>query len=308
MTVLVTGVYGFIGFSVAKKLLEQGHTVIGLERLSNAISEKKPRQAILEKQKNFKVFDIDLTNFQATKNLLIPLKFDTIVHLAGQYSKAYSEEIMLRFIDGNVRTWMHLMHIAYMKGIKRVVYASSTFVPPTGITTSMYGATLMFREIASPTYNKMGIETVAIRYSTTYGPYMRADSPAAQVMSKIYKKRPINAEGGGFGNAYSWVYIDDAVEITLRSLTYSLPTQHVCVTACANDTARDLETCTHLIEQYSGIPAIIQGTYPPIGIQKKPHAQLEELQTILQYNPAITLPEGIKDYVSWYLKTGKEYY
>ena len=305
MKILVTGVYGFIGFSVARKLLDMGHEVIGLERITNSKSEKTERIKLLEGRLGFSVYDIDLSNFKKTKELLMSIDFDIILHLAGQYSVPYSEDAVLNFVDGNIRSWVHIMHITHIKGVKRVVYASSTHVPENEEQKNMDGETLKYREMASRTNNGMGIQTVAIRYSTTYGPYMRADSPQAQIMKLVYHHKEINLESGAFGGAYSWVHISDAVEITIRALFCELKSDHVKVTAVANEEAQSLRRCVELIEEYSGKKAITKGRYPNIPEGRKPEKQLAELKEQLDYIPRIDSRTGIKEYVDWYLAEKK---
>lgn len=301
MKILVTGVYGFIGFSVARRLLDLGHEVIGIERITNSKSEKTERIKLLEGRAGFTVYDIDLSNFKKTKELLMHLDFDRVLHLAGQYSVPYSEDAVLSFVDGNIKSWVHIMHIAYLKGVNRVVYASSTHVPENEEPTNMYGASLKFREIASRTYNGMGIQTVAIRYSTTYGPYMRADSPQAQIMKLIYHQKEINLESGAFGGAYSWIHITDAVEITIRALLNELKSYHVRLTAVANEEAQCLRRCVELVEEYTGKKALAKGKYPDIMEGTKPEKQLAEIKEELDYVPQIDSRTGIKEYVEWYL-------
>lgn len=305
MKILVTGVYGFIGFSVARRLLDLGHEVIGIERITNSKSEKTERIKLLEGRAGFTVYDSDLSNFNKTKELLMALDFDLVLHLAGQYSVPYSEDAVLSFVDGNVRSWVHIMHIAHLKKIKRVVYASSTHVPESEDPANMYGATLKFREIASRTYNGMGIQTVAIRYSTTYGPYMRADSPQAQIMKLVYHQKEINLESGAFSGAYSWVHISDAVEITIRALLNEVKTDHVIVTAVANEESQSLRRCLQLVEEYSGKKAVTKGNYPEIPDGRKPEKQLAELKEQFGYVPQVDARTGIKEYVDWYLSEGK---
>lgn len=305
MKVLVTGVYGFIGFSTAKRLLEMGHEVVGVERISNSVSEKNERIRLLKDQPGFSVCDLDMSDFNATKNTLMKLDFDLVLHLAGQYSKPYSEETMIRFVDGNVRTWVHLMHIAQLKKIPRVVYASSTHVPLTGYPTNMYGATLAFRDIASKTYNAMGVKTVAIRYSTTYGPYMRDDSPPAQIMKKIHKKKQIDLESGAFGGSYAWVNIADAVEITIRALFNDLDTDHVQITALANEAPQNLGTCIDLVEKFSGLKAVTKGVRPSLPEPKIPQAQLDLIKDTFGFVPKVGIVEGMREYVAWYMQAAK---
>lgn len=308
MKVLVTGVYGFIGFSVARRLLELGHEVIGIERITNSKSEKSARIKILYGQPGFSVYDLDLSDFEATKKTLMSLDFDLILHLAGQYSKKYSEDVMLSFIDGNIRSWTHIMHIALLKKIPRVVYATSVNVPLFGYPKHMYGATLMFREIASKTYNNMGIKTVAIRYGTTYGPYMRADSPPAVAMAKIYKNKIVDLNEKPFLSLYELVYIDDAVELTIRALFYKTDKDHIQITAVSNEPPQTLITVAKLIEEFSDIEFKIKGSPLKIEKGKLPEKQLEEMKKIFDFVPKVNFINGMKTYVSWYLKEGYKDY
>lgn len=307
MKVLVTGCYGFIGYSVTHALLNQGHSVIGVDRVANAISEKGPRIASLKKAKGFTFLDADLSAFGPMRAALLKADFDSIVHLAGQYSKPYTEDVMIRYLEGNVLGWTYLMHVAHLKGIRRVVYASSTHVPAVGEPTNLYGATLKYREIASPTFNGMGIETVAIRYSMTYGPYMRADSPPAQIMRKLHKGQEINVDGEQFRYGYAWIYIDDAVELTIRALTAELPTPHVTLTAVADDYAQDLGTCVRNLEKATGIKANIKGKYQTVPAHK-PEAEIEANWHALKYRPTVKAEEGLKRYGEWYLTEGHKWY
>lgn len=308
MRVLVTGVYGFIGFSVARRLLELGHEVIGIERISNSISEKEARIKILHGQPGFSVYDLDLSDFEATKKLLMTINFHAVLHLAGQYSKPYTEETMLRFIDGNIRTWTHIMHIAHLKKILRVVYATSTHVPLSGYPTNMYGATLMFREIASKTYNNMGIKTVSIRYATTYGPYMRIDSPPAVAMATIYKNKIIDLNEKPFTGLYELVHIDDAVELTIKALFHKIDKDHTQITAVSNEPPQTLITGAKLIKEFSGINFKIKGTPSKTERTTLPEVQLTEMKEIFDFIPKVNFRDGMKTYVDWYMKEGyKEY-
>jgi len=299
MTVLVTGCFGFIGFSVSKRLLELGHKVIGVDKVSNAVSEKAARIAILKKQPNFNFLDLDLSELGPIRAALLKLDFDYVIHLAGQYSKTYTEEVMVRYLQGNVLTWTYLMHIAHLKNIKRVVYASSTHVPSSGKPTNLYGATLAYREIAAPTFNLMGVETVAIRYSMTYGPYMREDSPPAQVLKYVRAGKIVDLNDDRYTFPYSWVYIDDAVTMTILALTAKLPESHVTLTAVADDRVQTLADCVRYIQEFGKFSVKLSGPTSDYNSFAKPQKELDEIKNILDYVPAVDAREGMRRYLEW---------
>jgi UDP-glucuronate 4-epimerase len=301
-TVLITGVYGFIGFSVALRLLKEGAIVYGIDKVEDAISPKKPRIQALTKFPNFHFHDVNLTNFEQTRTLLSMLRFDHIIHLAGQYSVTYNTKNMLSFIDGNVRSYMHIMDCAQKKGINRVLYASSTYVTD-NIPTSLYGATLEFRERAANVYSStFGIETVGLRFGSTYGPYVRPDTGIYIIAKKLWEGEPINVESGGFNRKVSFLYIGDAVEVILRLLDSPLPRKYNIFTLIANDQPRDLGEILTLLEKYGGKEAKRIGAYSPEPSRDACRDKIDPLRAVINYVPQTPLEEGMKKFVEWFGK------
>jgi UDP-glucuronate 4-epimerase len=301
--VLITGCYGFIGYSVAVHLLKQGHTVYGLDKVQEAISPKSVRIQNLSKFTNFHFHDVNLINFEQTKTLLNMIDFDHVIHMAGQYSVAYSSSSMLSFIDGNIRSWMHVMDCAKKKKIKRVIYASSTFVQDGMIPTSMYGATLEFRERAANVYSaSFDMETVGLRFGSTYGPYIRPDVGIYIISNKLWDGIPINVEEGGFKYKSGFLYIADAVEVVVRLLDKPLPQKHNVFTVVANDRVRDLGEILELIEKYSGKQSNRVGTYTQLEPGYIPTERMLPLKDVINYMPHTTIEEGVKKFAEWFGK------
>src|SRR6266536_936297 len=128
MDIFIIGVVGFIGHATAMRLLRDGHTVYGIDKPRDLRADKGPRLDELERQEMFNLVHADLANYDEARAAIINLPFDVMIHLAGQYSVGYSSKNLQAFIDGNLRSYLHVMDIAREKGIKRVIYASSTFV------------------------------------------------------------------------------------------------------------------------------------------------------------------------------------
>ena len=114
-TVLITGVYGFLGYSTAVRLLERGNKVIGLDRTTNAKSEKSPRIQNLAKYPNFKFYDVDLSNFNEVKVLFDFLQFDRIMHFAAQYAVKHTTESMQSYIKSNIAAYANLIELTRLK-------------------------------------------------------------------------------------------------------------------------------------------------------------------------------------------------
>ena len=302
MKVLITGVYGFIGYSIAVRLMKQGHSVIGIDKVRDAKSEKSARVQNLAKFPEFQFHDVNLSNFEQTRTLFNLLAFDTIIHLAGQYAVAYNTPAMLSFSDGNLRSWLHVMDCAKTKGIGRVIYASSTFVEDNVLPANMYGATLEFRERAANVYSsQFGMETVGLRFGSTYGPYMRADVGIYSLAKKLFRGETINVTEGGFNYAVNFLYIADACEVMARLLEKPLARKHnVFTLVSAKDRLRDLGEILKLMESMSGRQAKTVGGWPLVPEGFPDPAKFALLTDAINYVPHTKMEEGLAKFIEWF--------
>jgi len=300
MKILITGAFGFIGYSVAVRLLKQGHTVIGIDKAQDRRGDKGAREENLAKFENFKFCDCNLSNYEQTRTLLSMLDFDAVMHFAGQYSVALTPISLQAFIDGNLRSFLHVMQCAQEKGIKRVIYASSTFVQDGVIPTSMYGATLEFRERSAGVYSALGMETVGLRFGSTYGPYIRPDVGMYIIAKKLLSGTPINTAEGGFRYNTGMLYIADAVECVVRLLDAPLEQKHNVFTLVANEPVVSLTHILSLMENFTGITA--KRTADPVQIERgyTPTERLAPLQQAIGYMPHTTIEEGTRKFMDWF--------
>ena len=168
MKIIITGVAGFIGFNLAKKLLQKKNTIYGIDNLDNyySVSYKKKRLKELKKFKNFyfKKIDIIKINKKHFKNI----KIDTVVHLAAQAGVRYSFNRPAKYIDTNIIGFLNLIKFSNQKKIKKILYASSS---------SVYGDSINFPLKESENLNPKNI----------YGISKKINEKTAELYSKIYK-------------------------------------------------------------------------------------------------------------------------
>lgn len=302
MRVLVTGCYGFLGASLCVRLLNEGHTVYGIDKVRQAVSEKTLRIKHLQTFPKFEHYDINLIDYEKTRQLLDLLEFDSVVHLAGQYSAGYTTGALHAFIDGNIRSWCNVMDaVSVRPGIRpRVLYASSTFVQPGyPLPKSMYGATLEFRERAAMVYAHMGMETVGMRFGGTYGPHMRPDTGPYIIGRKLLTGKAIDGAQGGFNHTSGMIYIDDAVEVMMRLLVVPLENTHNVFTLVANEPVRALGTVLKIMERTTGIAPVLSAPVREVAPGYTPTDRLKPLADLIGYMPSTPLEIGIPKFICW---------
>ena len=221
MNILLTGSAGFIGFHLAKLLLNNNHKVIGLDNLckSYGIKYKKERLGILKKYKNFKFYKKDLKNINQVKEK----KIDFIIHLAAQAGVRLSQNNPELFINDNILSTVKLFEFAKTKKIKNVFYASSSSVygncnkypshekMNTNKPLSIYGITKSCNEDLAYYYNFVyGINTIGFRFFTVYGPYGRPDMSIGIFFKALFNKGKIFLFNKG-NNFRDYTYVDDIV-------------------------------------------------------------------------------------------------
>jgi UDP-glucuronate 4-epimerase len=221
MKILLTGSVGFIGFHLAKKLLDNNHKVTGIDNLckSYGVKYKKQRLDILKKYKNFKFYKKDIKNI----NLIKEKKIDFIIHLAAQAGVRLSQNNPEIFINDNILATVKLFEFAKIKKIKNIFYASSSSVYGNcnkypsyeklnvNKPLSIYGITKSCNEDLAYYYNFVyGINSIGFRFFTVYGPLGRPDMSIGIFFSKILKGEKIDLFNKG-ENYRDYTYIDDIV-------------------------------------------------------------------------------------------------
>ena len=235
MTILVTGNAGFIGFHTAKKLLERGDSVVGIDNLNKYydVNLKKSRLKILEKialknKAKYKFIKGDLANENVLKKSFAKYKFERIIHLAAQAGVRYSLSNPHTYIRSNVLGFINILELCRHKNIKHLTYASTssvyganTQVPfkeksLTDHPLQLYAATKKANELMAHSYSHLyKIPTSGLRFFTVYGPWGRPDMALFLFTKNILRNKPINLFNKG-NHSRDFTYIDDIVESIIK--------------------------------------------------------------------------------------------
>ncbi len=228
--ILVTGAAGFIGFHLARRLLDRGDRVFGLDNLNDYydVKLKQDRLAQLEGHERFQFERIDLADRAATVKLFEREPFDAVVHLAAQAGVRYSLTHPHAYIDANLVGFMNILEGCRHHRVKHLVYASSSSVyggntrMPFSVhdnvdhPVSLYAATKKANELMAHTYSHLyGLPTTGLRFFTVYGPWGRPDMALYLFTKAILEGRPIDVFNHGRMQR-DFTYIDDIIEGVVR--------------------------------------------------------------------------------------------
>ena len=245
MKILVTGTAGFIGFHVARKLLERGDEVVGIDNINDYydvnlkygrleelgihkehIEEKKSVISIKYPQHQF--IKLDLADRTGMETLFKKEKFDAVCHLAAQAGVRYSLENPHAYIDSNIVGFMNILEGCRHHGVKNLAYASSSSVyglntsqpfkttDKTEHQVSLYASTKKANEMMAHTYAHLyDIHTTGLRFFTVYGPWGRPDMAPMLFTDAILNHRAIKVFNNG-KMSRDFTYIDDIVDGVIK--------------------------------------------------------------------------------------------
>ena len=228
--ILVTGVAGFIGHALAKRLLADGRAVVGLDNLNDyySVQLKRDRLAELLPHPNFTFVQEDLANREAMTKLFAAHRFDVVVNLAAQAGVRYSLVNPASYVDSNLVGFGNILEGCRNTGVKHLVFASSSSVY--GANTkmpfsehdnvdhpvSLYAASKKAGELMAHTYSHLfGLPCTGLRFFTVYGPWGRPDMALFLFTKAIVDGQPIKVFNQGRMER-DFTYIDDIVEGVVR--------------------------------------------------------------------------------------------
>ncbi len=330
MKILVTGAAGFIGMFTAKRLLERGDTVVGLDNFNDyyEVSLKEARAAILDGYENFEMARVDLADRAAMESLFENEGFDRVVHLGAQAGVRYSIENPHAYIDSNVTGTLHILEGCRHHDVEHLVYASSSSVY--GANTAMpystrqnadhplalYGATKKANELMAHTYSNLyRLPTTGLRFFTVYGPWGRPDMAPIKFTKRIVEGQPIDVYNYG-KHSRDFTYIDDIVEGVLRTLDHIAEADSDWDSAApdpatsrvpwrvyniGNQQPVDLMKFIELIEENVGRTAEKNMLPMQPGDVPDTWADTADLATDVGYQPSTPIEEGVRKFVEWYL-------
>jgi len=333
MKLLVTGAAGFIGYHTARRLLERGDEVVGLDNLNDYydVRLKLARLAQLEKLPGFRFTKLDLADREGMKSLFASERFGRVIHLGAQAGVRYSIENPLAYVDSNLVGMANVLEGCRHNGVEHLVYASTSSVY--GANTRMpfsvhqnvdhplsfYAATKKGNELMAHTYAHLyGLPVTGLRFFTVYGPWGRPDMALFLFTRNILEGRPIDVFNFG-RHRRDFTYVADIAEGVVRACdriadgnpqwdgdtpdpgTSRAPYRLYNI---GNNQPVELMRYISVLEECLGRKAEMNLLPMQAGDVPDTWADIDDLQRDVGYRPATPVEVGIRRFVDWYL----EYY
>ena len=310
MKVLLTGAAGFIGSHCARRLLDRGDDVIGVDNLSPYYSVALKR-ARLERiaHRALRFHELDIVDKSGLERLFAEHKPDAVLHLAAQAGVRYSLENPDSYIQTNVVGFANILECCRHHPPRHLVYASSSSVYGKNAKLpwseadnvdhpiSLYAATKKSNELTAHVYSHLfGLNTTGLRYFTVYGPWGRPDMSAYLFADAITAGRPIQVFNHG-DMQRDFTYVDDIVEGTLRVL--DKPSRYA-VFNIGNHTPVALMDYIATLERALGRKAKLDMKPMQPGDVKATYADTAALARHVGFAPATPLEVGIGRFAEWF--------
>ena len=328
-SVLVTGAAGFIGYHVARRLLEKGSTVVGVDNL-NAYYDpalKQARITELSKFDGFRFIKQDLADRAAVAALFSEHRFPLVIHLAAQAGVRYSLVNPYAYVDANLQGFINILEGCRQNECRHLLFASSSSVY--GANTklpfsvhhnvdhpiSLYAATKKANELMAHSYSHLyGLPATGLRFFTVYGPWGRPDMAMFIFASAIVEGRPIRLFSYGKMRR-DFTYVDDVTEAVVRLIervpapnpawsgdapdpaTSSAPWR---IYNIGNDRTVEVSHVVALLEQEFGRPAIRELVPMQPGDVAETRADIDDLMRDVGFRPSTPIEEGVRRFTAWY--------
>lgn len=315
MKILITGSAGFIGFHLAKYLLNKGHNIVGVDAINSYYDTKlkQDRNKILLQNKNYKFLQIDLSDISED---LSQSSFDVVIHLAAQAGVRYSIENPKAYVDSNIVGFYNILEICKNCEAKHLVYASSSSVYGNNSTApfeegqnvdepeSFYAASKKSNELMAHAFSKInGLPMTGLRFFTVYGTYGRPDMAYYKFTKKIFSGEPIEIYNNGKLKR-DFTHVDDIVfgidELLKKSPSISEADNLHNVFNIGNNSPTDLMEFISVLENAIGKKA--KKTFMPMqkGDVYETFASIDKIQKYTDFRPRKNLQDGLAEFVDWY--------
>ncbi len=330
MRYLITGTAGFIGFHLARRLLDEGHFVVGFDGMTPYydVKLKEKRTAILARSNGFKFVTGMLEDKAALDHAAELAEPDVIVHLAAQAGVRYSLENPRSYVDSNVTGSFNVLELARNLQPKHLLLASTSSVyganekipfaesDKADEQMTIYAATKKGMELMAHSYAHLfNVPTTAFRFFTVYGPWGRPDMALFKFVDAIRNDRPIEIYGEG-KMSRDFTYIDDLVEGIVRLIGVVPSEENRVISDTVIDTLSKnapfrvvnigggqpvgLMTFVETIETMLGKKAIRKMLPMQPGDVHNTYAVPDLLVALTGFKPHIEVDEGVRRFVEWY--------
>lgn len=319
-TYFITGAAGFIGYHLAKRLLEAGATVVGYDNMNDYydVNLKEYRiKAIIDSEK-FTLIRGDIADKATLEDAFKQYKPDVVINLAAQAGVRYSIENPDSYVQSNLVGFANILECCRHYEVEHLVYASSSSVyggnekvpfstaDQVDRPVSLYAATKKANELMAYSYSKLyGMKTTGLRFFTVYGPMGRPDMAAYKFALKIMENQPIQIYN--FGNMErDFTYIDDIITGVCDVLCNppkadNLGAQYKIYNIGNNKPEKLMDFVT-VLEKKLGKEA--EKEYLPMqpGDVPATYADVSELEKDFGFKPSTSIEYGIEQFVNWFME------
>jgi len=333
--VLVTGVAGFIGYHLAKRLCEDGFWVEGLDNLNDYydVNLKKSRLDSLRLFENFTFSKVDIANKKEIDKRFENSRYDAVVNLAAQAGVRHSIKNPYTYLESNIQGFLNILEASRHHSVKHLIYASSSSVygankkmpfstqDNVDHPLALYAASKKSNELMAHAYSTLyHIPTTGLRFFSAYGPYGRPDMALFIFTKAILAGEPINVYNHGIMKR-DFTYIDDLVECVIRLLpkipsfdknwdaTKSDPATSFApyrIFNIGNSSTVELIRYIEIIEEKLKKKAIKNFLPMQQGDVPEALADVSDLMKKIDFKPDTPIEVGVGKFIDWYLDYYKE--
>jgi UDP-glucuronate 4-epimerase len=327
--ILITGVAGFIGFALARRLLETDRAVVGIDSINDYYDPalKEARLAVLRQFKNFVFHKLDLADRNHTETIFRDGDFGPVVHLAAQAGVRYSLQNPHAYLDANLSGFLNVLEGCRHRRTDHLVFASSSSVY--GANTqmpysvhdnvdhpiSLYAATKKANELMAHAYSHLyDLPTTGLRFFTIYGPWGRPDMAMFIFAKAIAQGQPIQLFNYGHMRR-DFTYVDDVTEAVERviarvpaksdrppsgGLDPATSTAPWRIYNIGNNRTVEVSRVVELLEQEFGRKAKVELLPMQPGDVPETCADVDDLMRDVGFRPSTPIEHGVRNFTAWY--------
>lgn len=330
MKMLITGTAGFIGSHLSKKLISQGHEVVGIDNINDYydVTIKEDRLKSIGTE-NFTFYKINLEDDATMNDIFKNEKPNVVVNLAAQAGVRYSLENPKAYIDSNIVGFTNILECSRHHKVEHLIYASSSSVYGANTSKpfstsdnidhplSLYAATKKSNELMAHTYSHLyNLPTTGLRFFTVYGPWGRPDMALFKFTRAIVNDEAIDVYNHG-KMMRDFTYVDDIVEAISRLVQKPAqpnpewtgdnpdPSSSYApykIYNIGNNSPVRLMEFVEAIENKLGKEAKKNYMDLQPGDVPETYANVDDLFNNIDFKPETTIQDGVNKFVDWYLK------
>ncbi len=314
MKVLVTGAAGFIGSNLAHLLLNRGDTVVGVDNFNDYYDPQRKRAnaAGLDQHQQFTMVEADIRDRQRILDLFEDEKFDTVAHLAAMAGVRYAVEHPEVYGEVNVSGTINLLDGARYHKVRNFVFASTSSIygntkiipfvesDPCNYPLQPYAATKKAAEVLGYSYHYLfDLNFTVVRFFTVYGPSGRPDMMAYKVLDSIFTGREIPLYNNGQMHR-DWTFVEDTIKGVAAAL--DRPLGYDIINLGRGEPVL-LADFVDMIEGLAGKKANLAPTPMIAADVQYTLADISKARQLLDYDPHISVEEGVTRFWEWYRDT-----